>query len=148
MANPTEKKGNISKIRLPQNKGATRCVRFIHLLMIFHLFTSAFSYSQTKNEVRLGSITESADIIKFEVVSTSAFYVGANPYVLHIGDFAYWRYVESKKDGLWVMTFEVPRAQYEQWPSGNKVLVYGYYWRNFITAREGGKYLGPHWILQ
>lgn len=66
------------------------------------------------------------DHIELEVVAKTPFYVGANVFVLHIGDFSFDRYHQADIDNKGSLKFILSKEEYDQLQNGAPLfLSYG-----------------------
>ncbi|MCC6186871.1 MAG: hypothetical protein IT256_06940 [Chitinophagaceae bacterium] len=101
-------------------------LKSIVVLMLNLIVANAQSFGQSLPVAKLQGLYNVQGIIELAVVAESPFYVGANVFVLHIGDVAFDRYHQTDIDQKGSLRFIMSKEEYSLLQNGAAVfLSYG-----------------------
>lgn len=113
-----------------------RLYYFIFLLS-FWIADAANVNAQVNSKSTIGNIVRIGQNVEFTINAPEPFYVGANVFVLHIGQFTADRYRQTDVDGKGALTFIIPENQYLLLKEGLSIyLTYGVFWTEEASDEE------------
>jgi hypothetical protein len=110
---------------------------FILLSISSLIFLNVASNAQSLPKITIGNVYQSAESIEFNITATEPFYVGANVFVLHIGNFSFDLYRQTDADGKGNLAFIIPINEFNLLKESMPIFVtYGNLFSNDASIKE------------